>query len=221
VLTTVAVWSPVLFCVVGVVLLLVSVGPRRIVVTALMFLLLGCLGLVATHRVLGAVFWWVSLAATLTLAGLFFVVSGIRSPVRPEHQRRPGAPLVLRRFWRAGPDWSVPQDTEAVAVTACFADAVLDLAHVGKQVAVEVDVTVVFGDVTVRVPRAVPEDLVVTHHAFVLTKRGLAAAPLPKREPGKPKPVLTVVVIGIGGAVTVLRELDENAGAGQPAAAAL
>lgn len=216
VLTTMVVWSPVLLCVAGVVVLLTAVTPRRVVVIGLTLLLIGGLGLAASHRLVDAVVWWSGLTAVLVLGGLFLIMSGLRGPAA---DRRPGAPLVCRRLFRNEPALTVPTGTVAIAATVWWADVVLDLPYVSRKVPVEVDATVMFGHLTVRVPDEVPEKRIVRHDAFVMTRRELKANRLQVREPEEPTPLLTVVAVGVGGTVKVFRTpRDQIAAVGQSSA---
>lgn len=206
-LTDVAIWSPATLCVAGLLLLLVSAGPRRVVVAAVALLITGCLGLTATHGVVGLLFWWVLLAATLGLIGMFLAVSGLRATEYPLRLGSPGAPLVQRTFWRSKRFDSVPDTASAIAVTACMADVTIDLPHAGVKI-VELDANILFGSITVRVPRTLPPSDVVIHRAFLLAAGRLRTSlPPPSAELGMP-PALSIGVLGVGGDIVVRHELD-------------
>jgi len=216
-----AVWSPAILCVAALAVLLVSAGSRRIVVTALVLLVAGCLGLVATHRLVGLSFWLVCFAGTLALVGSLLVVSGMRRSESLGRPRAPGAPIALRRFGRSGPVEPVPEDATAVAVTACFADVIVALPHAGETAeGIELDATVLFGNITVHLPPILPPDQVVMRRAFVLTAGRLrVAAPPPPTAP-KDAPALLIVVIGVGGDVELRHEPDAGLGSSAPLSAA-
>lgn len=206
-LIKVAVWSPAILCMAALLLLFVSAGPRRVVVTALALLLTGCLGLVATHRLVAPLFWWTFLAGILGLIGLLLTVSGLRASEHSPQLRSPGAPVVRWSFWRSKTLDPVPDDASAVAVTVCMADVVIDLPHAGVKT-IELDVSILFGGITVRVPRMLQPSEVVIHRAFLLTAGKLRTAlPSPPTGAGMP-PALSVGIVGVGGDVVVRHELD-------------
>jgi hypothetical protein len=202
-----AVWSPATLCGVALLLLFVSAGPRRVVVTAMVLLLAGCLGLVATHRLAGSLFWWLTFVGALALTGLLLAVSGMRGPEQAEQPSSPGAPVVRRSFGHSGTLRPVPDDASAIAVTAFFADVVLELPHAGVK-AVELDASVFFGSICVQVPRTLRPEKVATHRAFLLAAGRLSTAPPASTAAGSMPPALSVVVVGVGGDVAVRHELD-------------
>ena len=214
VLIGVAKWSPMILILIAFLLLVAATGPRRVVFASLLLALVGCLGLIATHGVVGSQFWWLLLAGLLACAGGILVMSGVRSRKQPNNTR-PGAPIVRRRFWRSGTVDQVPAEADAIALTACFADVVLELPYAGQLRNIELEITVVFGTVIVRVPKELERTEVVMHRPFVLGAGRLTTSPplsnavntLNEDEPAPP-PALTAVVVGLGGDAAVRHDLD-------------
>lgn len=195
------VWSPAVLCATALWLLVKSAVPRRIALTALTLLLAGGLGLTATHHLAGPKFWFLLLAGALAIAGATLARSGIRpATAAAPSPDRPGAAVTYRRLGRSGMLPPVAEGTNAVAVTACFADVVLELPHVGVDV-VEVDATIIAGSITVLAPNLRQSDVVV-HRAFVLSHGVLTTTP-PQPRADVNVPLLTIVLVGLGGDVVV------------------
>jgi len=214
-LSLLARWSPALVCLAGLVILLLTAKPRSSAVVAVSLLLAVGLGLVATHQLARASFWWVCIAVALALCGLVIIFTGVAGSPARDQPPLPGHPLVLHSFREKV--HTVPQDTAAIAITACFSDVALELPHV-KKMDVEVDVTVFFCDINVRVPHDFSHEQVKLRRAFLLTGGKLIteapepAPPTPNKGNNFPLPKLSIVVVGAGGQVTlgVADALAEN-----------
>lgn len=200
VMREIARWSLLVFPLLGVTLLLLATGPRRLVVGGLAFTMIGALALLSSYGLIGSR-WWGSIGgATLLLVGARVVrgAVGTNAPDKPN-----ATSVVRRRAIRSGRLDDLPAGVEHAVITAFLADVKLVLPNVSQDATLELDVTLIGGNLAIETPALEPAQVAI-HRPFVLSGGALATA-RPQAWDDETAAAVTVTVVGLWGDVKVTR----------------